>query len=194
LKIDYLAEEGPGKDTIANLTNHSYFNLTGDTGNSILAHQLMINASRFTPTDAGQIPTGELRSVKGTSFDFTRPMAIGARINFEDEQLKMGKGYDHNWVIDRKGPGLALAAELYEPQSGRVMRVLTTEPAIQFYSGNNLNGTEKGKGGQTYAFRSGLALETQHYPDSPNHPEFPTTTLKAGHRYTSTTVYRFSTR
>ena len=154
----------------------------------------MINATRFTPTDAGQIPTGELRPVKGTAFDFTTSTKIGARIDQEDEQLKMGKGYDHNWVVDRKQPGLVLAAELFDPQSGRVMQVLTTEPGIQFYSGNNLNGKEKGKEGIVYAFRSGLALETQHYPDSPNHPNFPTTTLKAGQRYTSTTVYRFSVR
>jgi aldose 1-epimerase len=194
LKIDYAAQEAPGKDTIVNLTNHSYFNLTGDPRNAILNHQLMINATRFTPTDAGQIPTGELRPVKGTAFDFTTSTKIGARIDQEDEQLKMGKGYDHNWVVDRKQPGLVLAAELFDPQSGRVMQVLTTEPGIQFYSGNNLNGKEKGKEGIVYAFRSGLALETQHYPDSPNHPNFPTTTLKAGQRYTSTTVYRFSVR
>ena len=194
LKIQYRAEEGAGKDTIVNLTNHSYFNLTGDPSKTILNHELLLNASRFTPTDAGQIPTGEVRSVKGTPFNFEKLTAIGARIDQPDEQLKLGKGYDHNWVIDRINPGLAKAAVVYEPTTGRVMEVYTTEPAIQFYSGNNLNGTQIGKSDIAYAFRTGMALETQHFPDSPNHPDFPSTTLKAGHRYESTTVYRFSAR
>ena len=195
LRIDYLAQEAPGKDTVINLTNHSYFNLTGDPRNTILDHQLTLLASRFNPTDAGQIPTGELRSVKDTPFDFTAASAIGARINQDDQQLKSGNGYDHNWVIDHpNGKALVKAAELYEPVSGRGMEVLTTEPAIQFYSGNNLNGSQKGKGGQAYGFRTGMALETQHYPDSPNQPSFPTATLKGGQQYASTTVYRFFVR
>jgi len=194
VRIDYSAKEGPGKDTIVNLTNHSYFNLTGNPQITIVNHELTLHASRFTPIDAGSIPTGELRDVKGTPFDFTSAAAISARIGQQDEQLKFGRGYDHNWVIDRKSPGLVNAAEVFEPTSGRLIEVYTTEPGIQFYSGNFLDGTEKGKGGQVYAFRSGFCLETQHYPDSPNKPNFPTTTLKAGQTYTSTTTYRFSTR
>jgi aldose 1-epimerase len=195
LRIDYKATLDPGKDTIVNLTNHSYFNLTGDTTKSILQHELTLNASRFTPIDAGFITTGEIRAVKGTPFDFTKATVIGARINENDEQLKMGIGYDHNFVLDRAGAtGLVKAAEVYEPTSGRVMEVLTTEPGVQFYSGNFLDGTEKGKGGQAYQYRTGLALETQHYPDSPNKPNFPSTTLKPGQKYSTTTVYRFSAR
>ena len=195
LRIDYSAEEGPGKDTVLNLTNHSYFNLTGNPQNTILQHDLTLFASKFTPVDSGLIPTGELRPVKGTPFDFTTATAVGARIGQDDEQLKLGKGYDHNFVIDRtSGEKLARAAEVYEPTSGRVMEVETTQPGIQFYSGNFLDGTAKGKGGVAYNYRSALCLETQHFPDSPNHPEFPTTTLKAGQRFTSTTVYRFSAR
>jgi aldose 1-epimerase len=192
--IEYTAKEGQGKDTIVNLTNHSYFNLTGNPLNTIVNHEITLYASRFTPIDTGFIPTGELREVKGTPFDFTTATAIGSRIGQQDEQLKFGRGYDHNWVIDRQGPGLVKAAEVFDPSSGRLMEVLSTEPGIQFYSGNFLDGTEKGKGGQAYAFRSGLCLETQHYPDSPNKPSFPTTTLKAGQTYSSTTVYRFSAR
>lgn len=195
LRIDYSAEEAPGKDTVLNLTNHSYFNLTGNPQNTILQHELKLFASRFTPVDSGLIPIGELRPVKGTPFDFTTATAVGARIGQDDEQLKLGKGYDHNFVIDRtSGEKLARAAEVYEPASGRVMEVETTQPGIQFYSGNFLDGTAKGKGGVAYNYRSALCLETQHFPDSPNHPEFPTTTLKAGQRFTSTTVYRFSAR
>jgi aldose 1-epimerase len=145
--------------------------------------------------DSTLIPTGELRKVAGTPFDFTKPTAIGSRINQDDEQLKFGKGYDHNWVLEKnKGGEPRLAAEVYEPASGRVLEVLTTEPGIQFYSGNFLDGTVHGKGGVLYAHRTGLCLETQHFPDSPNHSNFPPTVLKPGETYQSTTIFRFSTR
>ena len=199
LRIDYSVDAAPGKDTVINLTNHSYFNLTANPQNTILDHVLMLKASRFTPVDSGLIPTGELRAVKGTPLDFTQATAIGARIGADDEQLKLGKGYDHNFVIDRTlvttgQQSLVMAAKVYEPTSGRVLEVETTEPGIQFYSGNFLDGAEKGKDGQVYNFRSAFCLETQHFPDSPNHPEFPSTTLKGGGHYASTTVYRFSVR
>jgi len=190
LRIEYSATTD--KDTVLNLTNHSYFNLTGHP-TEILGHQLMLHASRFTPVDATLIPTGELRSVASTPFDFRKPTAIGARINGADEQLQRGHGYDHNWVLDGNGK-LAEAAELYEPGSGRVMRVLTDQPGIQFYSGNFLDGTVKGKGGLSYQRRTGLCLETQHFPDSPNHPSFPSTELKPGEKFHSVTVFSFSAR
>ena len=190
LQIDYTAS--CDKDTVCNLTHHSYFNLAGK-GN-ILGHGLMIKASRFTPVDKGLIPTGELKSVKGTPFDFIQETAIGARITQKDEQLKFGKGYDHNWVLDRGNEkGMFLAARLHDPKSGRVVEVATTEPGLQFYSGNFLDGKIKGKGGRVYKFRNGLCLESQHFPDSPNKPDFPTTTLKKGKLYTTKTVYRFFT-
>jgi aldose 1-epimerase len=193
LRIDYTATTD--KDTVINLTNHSYFNLSGDASREIVDHQLLLRAQQFTPVDATLIPTGELRAVRGTPFDFTKPAAIGERIHQDDEQLKFGKGYDHNWALERtKKVGLELAAEVLEPTSGRVLEVLTTEPGIQFYSGNFLDGTAKGKGGQLYAHRTGLCLETQHFPDSPNHPGFPSTVLKPGETYRSSTVLRFSTR
>jgi aldose 1-epimerase len=193
LRIDYTAMAD--KETVINLTNHSYFNLAGDMNKEIVGHQLLLRAPQFTPVDSTLIPTGELRAVHGTPFDFTKSAAIGARINQDDEQLKFGKGYDHNWVLERtKRGGLQLAAEVFEPASGRVLEVLTTEPGIQFYSGNFLDGTQKGKGGQAYAHRTGLCLETQHFPDSPNHANFPSTVLKSGETYRSTTVLRFSTR
>jgi aldose 1-epimerase len=193
LRIDY--EATTDKDTVINLTNHSYFNLSGDASKEIVDHQLLLRAPQFTPVDATLIPTGELRAVHGTPFDFTKPTAIGARINQDDEQLKFGKGYDHNWVLERTPKaGLQLAAEVFEPMSGRLLEVLTTEPGIQFYSGNFLDGTAKGKGGQPYAHRTGLCLETQHFPDSPNHPGFPSTVLKPGETYRTSTVLRFSTR
>jgi aldose 1-epimerase len=195
LKVIYMVDEIRGKDTVVNLTNHAYFNLMGDPQNNILQHELLLNASHFTPVDSGLIPLGELRAVKGTPFDFTTPKPIGERIEQDDEQLKLGRGYDHNFVIDRrKGEILVKAAEVYEPSSGRIMEVETTEPGIQLYSGNFLDGSEIGKKGIRYGFRSGFCLETQHFPDSPNHPTFPSTTLKIGQRYASTTVIRFSVR
>jgi aldose 1-epimerase len=192
LHIDYTATTD--KDTVINLTNHSYFNLTGDANKEIVDHQLVLHAPQFTPVDSTLIPTGELRAVRGTPLDFTKPTAIGARINQDDEQLKFGKGYDHNWVLGKTKGGLQLAAEVFEPVSGRVLDVLTTESGIQFYSGNFLDGTAKGKAGQLYAHRTGLCLETQHFPDSPNHANFPSTLLKPGETYRTSTVLRFSTR
>ena len=190
LKIEYSATTD--KTTVVNLTHHSYFNLAckGD----ILNHELMIKADKFTPVDEGLIPTGELRDVAGTPFDFTKPTKIGARINEDNEQLKFGKGYDHNWVLNDYNGSLHKVASLYEPTTGRFMEISTTEPGLQFYSGNFLDGTITGKGGVVYNFRSGLCLETQHFPDSPNKPEFPSTVLKPGEKYSSTTIYKFSVK
>ncbi len=192
LKIDYSATTD--KDTVTNLTHHSYFNLAGEGNGDILNHLVTINADRFVPTDAGSIPTGELRNVAGTPFDFRKATAIGARINQDDEQLKFGNGYDHTWVIDGMPGSLRLAATAYEQTSGRVMQVWTTEPGVQFYTGNFLDGTLTGKSGKVYSRRTGFCFETQHYPDSPNQPSFPTTTLKKGATYKSTTIYRFSAK
>ncbi len=193
LRIDYSATTD--KDTVVNLTNHSYFNLSGVASQEILEHQLLLRALEFTPVDSTLIPTGELRAVCCGPFDFTKATAIGARINQGDEQLKFGKGYDHNWVLERtdKG-GLQVAAEVFEPTSGRVLEVLTTEPGIQFYSGNFLDGTVRGKGGQLYGHDTGFCLETQHFPDCPNHPNFPSTVLRPGQVYRTTTVFRLTAR
>lgn len=191
LNIDYKATTD--QTTIVNLTHHSLFNLKGAGNGDILGHVLTINANEFTPVDSTLITTGEIRTVTNTPMDFTTPHPVGERIESDYEQIIKGKGYDHNWVLNKNANELTVAAELYEPESGRVMKVLTTEPGIQFYSGNFLDGSQIGKGNLPYNFRYGLALETQHYPDSPNHPEFPSVVLKKGEVYKQTTAYCFST-
>ncbi len=191
LRIEYSATTD--KDTILNLSNHSYFNLAGQAKGDILRHVLKIDASRMTPIDGALIPTGELKSVQGTPFDFRTPHAIGERINSDDVQLSLGKGYDHNFVLDHPPGQLAEAAEVYEPTTGRILQVLTTEPGVQLYTGNFLDGSITGKDGRVYNRRSAFCLETQHFPDSPNHAAFPSTELKPGQKFHSVTVFQFGT-
>jgi len=188
--VDYHATTD--KATPINLSQHTYWNLVGGAKRDILDHVLELDASRYTPVDSTLIPTGRLAPVEGTPFDFRKPTAIGARINAPNEQLKIAGGYDHNWVLDARGPRHH-AARVVDPQSGRTLDVFTDQPGVQFYSGNFLDGTIRGKGGQVYGHRWALALETQHFPDSPNHPSFPSTILKPGHAFNSRTVFVFGT-
>ncbi|WP_445223486.1 aldose epimerase family protein [Catalinimonas locisalis] len=190
LRIEY--EATTDKKTVVNLTNHSYFNLTGDPTQTVLNHEVMINADQFIPVDETLIPTGELAAVAGTPFDFSELKPIGQQIDEDsNEQIKYGMGYDHCWVLDKEGMGLA--ARVHEPTTGRVMEVYTTEPGVQFYTGNFLNGSVTGKEGITYAKRTAFCLETEHFPDSPNQPNFPSVELAPGETYSTTTEYRFST-
>lgn len=191
-KIAYKATTD--KKTVVNITQHTYFNLTGDAAKDILGHELTLNADKFLPVDKGLIPTGELKPVAGTPFDFTKPAAIGSRIGDKDAQLQAGNGYDHCWAVTGADGSLRAIASVYEPTTGRTLEVLTTEPGVQFYTGNFLDGTKVGKGGIPYAFRHGFCLETEHFPDSPNQPAFPTVVLEPGKTYETTTVYKFGAR
>ena len=190
LQLHYSATTD--RETVVNLTQHSYFNLRGR--GDVLGHVVQINADRFTPVDSTLIPTGELRPVAGTPFDFRRPSAIGARIDTTDEQLRFAKGYDHNWVINKAAMATAVMATVYEPDTGRVLEVSSSEPGLQFYTGNFLDGSISGKDGGVYGFRSGFVMEPQHFPDSPNQPTFPSTVLKPGQTYQNIISYRFTAR
>jgi len=191
VRLEYTAVTD--KKTPVNLTNHTYFNLGGEGNGTIVDHRIQLNADRFTPVDAGLIPTGELRAVAGGPFDFRQPHAIGERINAAEEQIKLGKGYDHNYVLNGQAGTLRQIARVTEAKSGRVLEVSTMEPGVQFYTGNFLDGTVKGKGGKVYGHRFGFCLETQHFPDSPNQAKFPSTILAPGATYKTTTVWKFST-
>ena len=192
LRIDY--EVKTDKPTIQNLTNHTYFNLAGEATGDVLKQMVTIVADKFTPTDNEMIPTGELRPVAGTPFDFRTPHAIGDRINGKDEQLVNGRGYDHNWVLSHPAGKMGLAARAEDPTSGRVLEVFTDQPGIQFYTGNFLDGSLKGKGGKPYVYRGAFCLETQHFPDAPHHANFPSIELKPGQTFRSTTIFHFSTK
>ncbi|MFI7699691.1 aldose epimerase family protein [Nonomuraea sp. NPDC049480] len=191
IRMDYRATTS--RPTIVNLTNHAYFNLRGEGNGRILGHELQINASRYTPVDKTLIPTGRIARLGGTPLDFREPTAIGERIDSRNQQMVRGGGYDHNYVLDSRGQGLEVAARVVEPDSGRVLEVITDQPGLQFYSGNFLDGTLRGTGGRSYPKRSGFALESQHFPDSPNRKNFPSTVLRPGDVYRTTTIYAFST-